>query len=101
MLISPISWWEIGLLVRDGRVVLDRPLTHWIGVVMADDRSVSAPLTPEATAWAGQLDGAIFPRDPADRLIYATARELRVPLVTKDEKLRDYAARPADLDVIW
>ena len=101
ILISPISWWEIGLLARDGRIRLDRPVGHWIAVVMEDRRSVTAPLSPEAAAWAGQLDRTAFPGDPADRLIYATARDLRVPLVTKDGRLRQHADRTGDIDVIW
>lgn len=101
MFISPISWWEIGLLVRDGRILLDRPLGHWISAVMEDPRSSTAALTPEAAAWAGQLERDAFPGDPADRLIYATARDLRVPLVSKDSRLRAHAVRTGDLDVIW
>lgn len=87
--------------MRDGRIRLDRPVGHWIAVVMEDRRSVTAPLTPEAAAWAGQLDRAAFPGDPADRLIYATARDLRVPLVSKDERLRQHADRTREIDVIW
>ena len=34
-----------------------------------------------------------FHRDPADRLLIATARELRVPLVTRDRRILDYAAQ--------
>lgn len=101
VLISPISWWEIGLLVRDGRIALDRPLGHWITLVMEDRRSTTAPLTPAAAAWAGQLARDDFSGDPADRLIYATARDLRVPLVSKDGRLRRYADRSGDIDVVW
>lgn len=101
ILISPISWWEIGLLVRDGRIALDRPVGNWIAMVMADRRSVTAPLSPEAAAWAGQLDRAEFPGDPADRMLYATARDLRVPLVSKDGRLRRHARETKDIDVIW
>jgi PIN domain nuclease of toxin-antitoxin system len=101
ILISPISWWEIGLLTRDGRIGLDRPLGHWITLVMEDRRSATAALTPEAAAWAGQLDRGEFPGDPADRLIYATARDLRVSLVSKDGRLQRHAARTGEVDVIW
>ena len=31
-----------------------------------------------------------FHKDPADRMIVATARKLAVPLVTADEKIRNY-----------
>ena len=62
---------------------------------------VLVPLTSEAAVWAGQLDRATFAGDPIDRLIYASAYDLRIPLVTKDEKLRAYAALAGDLDVLW
>jgi PIN domain nuclease of toxin-antitoxin system len=53
-----------------------------------------------ATIWAGSELGGDFPGDPADRLIYATARSLRVPLVTKDERVRRFA-RGGDVRVVW
>ena len=59
-----------------------------------------APLTIEAAAWAGVLP-ATFPGDPIDRLLYATARDLRVPLVTKDDRLRSFARAAGDIEVIW
>ncbi|WP_237143457.1 PIN domain-containing protein [Phyllobacterium zundukense] len=31
-----------------------------------------------------------FHKDPADRMIVATARALAAPLITADEKIRDY-----------
>jgi PIN domain nuclease of toxin-antitoxin system len=46
--------------------------------------------TPAIAATAVSLP-ASFPRDPADRLIFATAIEHGWPLVTKDERLRDAA----------
>ena len=101
ILISPISWWEIGLLVRDDRIRLDRPLGHWIATVMGDRRSGAAALTPEAAAWAGSLEVGSFPGDSADRLIYATARDLRIPLISKDGRLHEHAAGAGDVEVIW
>ena len=89
------------MLVRDKRIELDRPLGHWIIRVMEDSRSVLATLSPVAAAWAGQIQAGSFPGDPADRLIYATARDLRIPLVTKDDRLRGYANRSGDVDVVW
>ena len=101
LMISPLTCWEISSLARQGRVALDREPRAWIDKLLRTPRVVLAPLTSEAAVWAGQLDRATFPGDPIDRLIYASAYDLRVPLVTKDEKLRAYAARAGDVDVIW
>jgi len=44
-------------------------------------------VTPEIVAIAAQFPEN-YPRDPADRLIGATARAFGMPLVTKDERIR-------------
>ena len=101
VLLSPVSCWEIAMLQRDGRIRLDRPISHWIASLLDDRRSAVAGLSPEAAAWAGSIDQKAFPADPADRLIYATARDLRVPLVSKDQRMHTYAARSGDVQVVW
>ncbi len=101
VLVSPISCWEIGMLARAGRIRLDRPIASWIARVFDDRRSAVAQLSPEAAGWAGALDDARFPGDPADRLIYATALEHRIPLISKDERLREFAAVAGDVRVVW
>ena len=42
---------------------------------------------------------SLFPRDPTDRLIYATAVEHGVKLITKDEAIAEHD-RPRSL-VVW
>jgi PIN domain nuclease of toxin-antitoxin system len=101
VLVSPISCWEIGMLARAGRIQLDRPIGSWIAQLFDDGRSAVAQLSPEAAGWAGALDDPRFPGDSADRMIYATALEHRVPLVTKDERLRAFAAIAGDVHVVW
>ncbi len=49
-------------------------------------------LTP-ATATEAALLGDEFPSDPADRLIYATARSEGAALVTRDSTLREFDPR--------
>lgn len=100
ILISPLTCWEVATLRRLGRIVLDRELAAWVSDVLSGARMAIADLSPEAAAWAGGLDGS-FPGDPIDRLLYATARDRRVPLVTKDEPLRAFAEQTHDVAVIW
>lgn len=98
--ISPVTCWEVALLERRGRISLDRPTLEWVRDLFAEDRVEQAELTPGAAAAAGLLPDD-FPGDPADRLLYATARELAVPLVTKDTHLIDYARSAREVRTIW
>lgn len=100
ILVSPLTAWEVATLHRLGRIALDRPPAIWMRDVLRLDRLALAALTPEAATWAGTLDEA-FPGDPIDRLLYATARDVRTTLVSKDERLRAFAARAGDVQVIW
>jgi PIN domain nuclease of toxin-antitoxin system len=49
-----------------------------------------APLTPEIAIAAAWLPDPLH-GDPADRLLIATARDLAVPMITRDAKILDYA----------
>ena len=90
VLISSISGWEIGLLVSKSRLLLDRPFVDWLANLkrLAGVRII--PLSLDAAVGASLLPGS-FHAGPGDRLLVATARELAVPLVTRDQKILDYA----------
>jgi len=98
--VSPLSCWEVATLHRQGRIALDREPVTWVQDLLREERIEVAPLTPEAAAWAGGL-GEAFTGDPVDRLLYAAARDLRIALVSKDDRLRDFAAISGDVRVIW
>ncbi len=100
ILISPLACWEVATLHRLGRIALDRDPLVWVADLLRTPGIVSAPLSPEAAAWAGTL-ATTFPGDPIDRLLYATARDLRVPLVSKDERLHAYANTAREIQLIW
>ncbi|MGH2728914.1 MAG: PIN domain-containing protein [Actinomycetota bacterium] len=100
VLISPVSCWELAVLVRKQRIALDREVLRWIGDVFAQERVDLAPLTATAAASAGLL-GADFRGDFTDRLLYATARELGVPFLTKDEAIQSFAIAAGDVRTIW
>lgn len=98
-LVSPISFWELAVLVDRGRVAVDRDLARWSRDLLASAMAEVATLTPSTAISAARLPE--FHGDPADRLTYATARELGIALVSKDSKLRAYARRRGDVQVIW
>lgn len=99
VLVSPISCWEVGMLVVRGRVGLDRPTAVWVRDLLASDRVEVAELTPSVAVTAAELEG--FHGDPADRLLYATARRQGVALVTKDRAIREYAQQDGHVVTLW
>ncbi|MGH3081566.1 MAG: type II toxin-antitoxin system VapC family toxin [Gaiellaceae bacterium] len=83
--IAAISWFELAWLAEHERIVLTIPVRSWLDQLAAQIRTI--PLTPAVAATAVALPSS-FPADPADRLIYATAVEHGLLLVTKDRRLR-------------
>lgn len=94
--ISAISCWEVAMLVAKGRLELDRDIMLWLQQALAQPRVVLFPLTPEIAVASTRLKED-FHGDPMDRILAATSLHYRMPLVTKDERLRGY--RP--LTTIW
>lgn len=68
----------------------------WLSALLDRSGVVVKEITP-AVATLAMHWPADFPRDPADRLIAATARAEGFPLVTKDARLR--ASRL--LETVW
>jgi PIN domain nuclease of toxin-antitoxin system len=94
--VADITWFELAWLARRERILLTIPIVTWLERLAADVRTI--PVTPAIAARAVSLPAA-FPGDPADRLIYATAVEHGLPLVTKDERLR--AHRTPQRVAVW
>jgi PIN domain nuclease of toxin-antitoxin system len=92
LMIAAISVWEAALLASRGRVVVDRPLAQWIMEAVSAPGLLIEPLLPQIAVEASSLPET-FHRDPADRLIVATARVENATLMTRDQRILDYAAR--------
>jgi len=86
ILLSAITVWEIALLVNTGRIDLDVPVAAWIDRFLDRPGIEAVPLTHKAAACSYQLHH-LEHRDPADRLLIATAIELACPLITYDERI--------------
>jgi PIN domain nuclease of toxin-antitoxin system len=94
--VASISWFELAWLAEHERIVVTVPIRSWLQGLADQIRTVGT--TPAIAATAVSLPSS-FPGDPADRLIYATAIEYGMPLVTKDQRLRNHR-HPQPL-VIW
>nr|VFK18290.1 MAG: PIN domain nuclease, a component of toxin-antitoxin system (PIN domain) [Candidatus Kentron sp. LPFa]VFK33123.1 MAG: PIN domain nuclease, a component of toxin-antitoxin system (PIN domain) [Candidatus Kentron sp. LPFa] len=88
--VSVISCWEVAKLVEYGRLDLNAEVGRWLSLALAYPGVALLPLTPDIMVESTRLPGD-FHRDPADRMIVATARQHWIPLVTSDEKLIRYA----------
>jgi PIN domain nuclease of toxin-antitoxin system len=83
--LSPISVWELLLLVEKRSVELDRPSEEWIAAAFAASPLRDAALTRDVAIESRRLK--LPHRDPADHFIAATARVYDLTLVTGDERL--------------
>jgi PIN domain nuclease of toxin-antitoxin system len=90
--IAAISLWEIALLASRGRIVLGKSISLWLEEALADPGPAIDSLSPQIAIESYALPDA-FHRDPADRLIVATARLANATLMTRDQRILDYAAR--------
>ena len=86
ILLSAITVWEIALLVDSGRIELDVPVAAWIERFLDRAGIEAVPLGHQAASRSYQLH-RLGHRDPADRLLIATAIELACPLVSYDQRI--------------
>ena len=90
IIVSAISAWEIAMLVKRETIAFSMDVENWLATVQQIPGVRFAPVDVDVSLKSVQLPGE-FHKDPADRLIVATARKFAAPLVTKDLKIRAYA----------
>jgi PIN domain nuclease of toxin-antitoxin system len=90
--LSAVSGWEIALLVDTGRIELDLPVEGWIARFLQRPGIESAALDHRLASRSYQIHHFDH-RDPADRLLIATAIDLGCPLVTYDERILRFGNR--------
>ena len=95
LMVSSISFWEVGMLIRKHRIRLDMDLAVWRNDFM-EQGLTELPVTGEIGIKAAALES--FHGDPADRLIAATALQHSLTLLTADEKLLDCQLAVTKLD---
>lgn len=86
---SPVSAWELGLLVSRGRLALALAPDAWLAHILANAPVLFAPLPPSTLIASSFLPGTP-PNDPADRIIIATARAEGFRVMTRDHLILGY-----------
>ena len=92
--ISDITLWELATLASKGRIRLDISIESFLQEV--ESRFVILPINGRACARAMGLP-ASYPKDPADRIIGATALVEGLFLLTADREIR----RSRAVQTIW
>jgi PIN domain nuclease of toxin-antitoxin system len=83
--LSPISIWELVILVAKRRVVLNTSVEEWISQALKAAPIREAPLTAEVALATSKI--SLPHRDPADAFLAATALTFGLTLVTSDVRL--------------
>ena len=92
--VSAITLWEIGSLMRKGRITVAMPLLTYLGKM----ETVFVVLPIDARVAERSFGfGSLYPKDPADRIIGATAVVHGLKLVTRDKQIRS----SGEVDCIW
>jgi len=86
--------WEVSILARAVRINLHRPVRAFFEELFSNPAFQPHPMDIDQVFAADEIR---FTRDPFDQLIVAAARDLDLPLVTRDEAIR----ASKTVEVIW
>ena len=86
--VAAVSCWEVINLHKRGRIALAVPAPRWLEMALAPSGVTCLPMTCAIAEAAGSL--ADVHRDPADRIILATAIITGARLLTLDASMRAY-----------
>jgi PIN domain nuclease of toxin-antitoxin system len=92
--VPAVVMWECSLLARAVRINLHRPLRSFFEDLFSNPAYQPLDLTPAQVLLADEMR---FTRDPFDALIVAVARDLRLPLVTRDAEIR----QSGTVKIVW
>jgi PIN domain nuclease of toxin-antitoxin system len=92
---SAISIWELGIKVQRGQLELPLPVDALAARIQ--EGGVVELLPVDTATWLRSLGLEWTHRDPADRVIVATALIRQVPLLTKDGTLHDFSG----VECVW
>ncbi|MBW2370618.1 MAG: type II toxin-antitoxin system VapC family toxin [Deltaproteobacteria bacterium] len=94
--IASISIWEFAMMVTRKKIELKITPAEWLSYALGKTGIRVMALDPDVAIEACSLPGN-FHKDPADRIIVATARVNNMALVTKDKKIIEYP----QVNTVW
>ena len=86
LLIADISWWEIAMLTKKGRLAMSVSSSEFSQLFTTSYSPSVEPISPAIAELSVNLDET-FNNDPADRIIAATGLLLNASVVTADRNL--------------
>jgi PIN domain nuclease of toxin-antitoxin system len=92
--VSAISIWEIGIKIKKGKLDIGLDIKEYVFRLNIVENFGIVPV--DETIWVENILLEWDHRDPADRTIVATAKLKGIPIVTKDQIIRDFYP-----DTIW
>ncbi len=92
LFVSPITAWEIAMLVAKGRIALALDPGPWFQR-FCELPSVTLAAMPVSVLVSSTTLPGTPPPDPADRIIVATARAFGYVLATRDAKILEYGTQ--------
>lgn len=91
-----ISLWEIAMLMKKRRIVIDASYLEFINLIKVSNNYIFTGITAEIAECSTTLPLEIN-QDPADRIICATSIQTNTELITADQNLR----KSTVLKTIW
>ncbi|HZC22166.1 MAG TPA: type II toxin-antitoxin system VapC family toxin [Candidatus Binatia bacterium] len=83
--LSPVSVWELTILIRKGRFRVQPDISTWVRKSMSDLQLFEAPLTVDVALAIPSIN--FSHGDPADQFLAATAKVFDLTLITADDHL--------------
>jgi PIN domain nuclease of toxin-antitoxin system len=96
LIICDISIWEIAMLIKKERLVIDSSGSGFIKLLLEARNFQVQEITAEIAALSVSLDAEIS-NDPADRLIAATSILRNAPVISADQRFR----KATVVETIW
>lgn len=94
LFLSSISLWEIALKVKRGTLQIPMSIEQYVEQLQQAEQLEIMPV--DTRIWLDSVALDWEHRDPADRVIVALARRLKLPLVSNDQKIASFLT-----DTIW